>query len=660
MKQRDDTTTQEQQLSERFEQALTELENAPAFAKARYQTPVFRLATDLLDQEQGAALLFEFAHRFDSAGVFHGGPWEDPSKLLPELVGVGLKGEGVYPSIEALSDLRMLAVAEERATSEKLDAARARAFLGEACAKNLQFLFPQATEERRQRLHVFRRAERLFRLIADHISLDGLRKQVIEEIELICAQRPIVTGPVKRLLAMAEKLPAGDEDGELAERLRFYERAVGKTSARADRAGNLIAYRKSLLDADADSLTPEIEAFAASLQQTGLASPYHAVLLRRLQKIAPERIGDALALDETGAAELRRSEKFIGDLVRVAILPATAESIYGLKAVLERGLLGRSEVSAGLRKIIDLPICSDVREKLLALLPADAGLAPNSILLAACLSVLGQPLGVSQGNNPTCQAARGISLWSQHAPGLLLGMIATAVRDNVVECKFEGQLLRSSDIKLDVAYDTTSLEVDAVSVVLVPHLDKLYFYMQQLVSLRGEDPHRWVNPALYGRWVPNQFVAAIDSLSGAVRGHNDFVRRFCATHHPEYNDGYQLVYPNPVGIMVTDVHGNLLGPHAVSIQRIAADPGGELRIYFFNPNHEGRQDWGQGVTPSVAGCGERPGESSLPFAHFTSRMYAFHFDPYEEGDAYAVPSELVESIGAMAKETWGRAYPWID
>ncbi len=113
-------------------------------------------------------------------------------------------------------------------------------------------------------------------------------------------------------------------------------------------------------------------------------------------------------------------------------------------------------------------------------------------------------------------------------------------------------------------------------------------------------------------------------------------------------------------MMVTDVHGNLFGPHAVSIRRIASDPGGKLRIYFFNPNHEGRQDWGGGVNPSVAGRGERHGESSLPFEQFVSRMYAFHYDPCEEGDAWAVPSELVENISRMARESWGRAYTWIE
>ena len=85
-----------------------------------------------------------------------------------------------------------------------------------------------------------------------------------------------------------------------------------------------------------------------------------------------------------------------------------------------------------------------------------------------------------------------------------------------------------------------------------------------------------------------------------------------------------------------------------------------MRIYFFNPNNEGRQEWGQGVSPTVSGHGERQGESSLPFDQFLSRLYAFHYDPMEEGDAYAVPAELVETVSRQAAESWGRACTWVD
>ena len=140
----------------------------------------------------------------------------------------------------------------------------------------------------------------------------------------------------------------------------------------------------------------------------------------------------------------------------------------------------------------------------------------------------------------------------------------------------------------------------------------------------------------------------------------DFVRRFYATHHPSYNEGHPLMFPNPVGIVVTNGHGDYLGPHAVTIQRIADGPQGAPRVYFYNPNNEGRQDWGRGVTPTVQGNGELEGESSLPFHQFVSRLYAFHYNPYEEGDAYAVPDGTVGEIEAAARGTWGRTFAWID
>jgi hypothetical protein len=290
--------------------------------------------------------------------------------------------------------------------------------------------------------------------------------------------------------------------------------------------------------------------------------------------------------------------------------------------------------------------------------PDSAALSSTSVLLAGCLSVLGQPLGVGQGNNPTCQSARGISLWSLHAPGLLLGMVANAARDGFVEAELDGETLRSDQLEAGLAKNGIDLDLDPVSKLLVPHLDRIYSSMMLKAALRGDDGHKWVNPAMYGRWVPSGFASTFDVGTSVVRRHTAFVRRFYATHHPDFNDGHELIYPNPVGIMVTDVHGGLLGPHAVSIQRVAESPSGDLRIYFFNPNNEGRQEWGQGVSPTVSGAGELPGESSLPFAHFVSRMYAYHYDPMEEGDGYAVPDDVVAEVSRLAAESWGRAYTW--
>ncbi|KHE68788.1 hypothetical protein LD39_13950, partial [Halobacillus sp. BBL2006] len=99
--------------------------------------------------------------------------------------------------------------------------------------------------------------------------------------------------------------------------------------------------------------------------------------------------------------------------------------------------------------------------------------------------------------------------------------------------------------------------------------------------------------------------------------------------------------------------------HAVSITRIARDLNGEYRVYFYNPNNDGSQNWGQEIEPSVNGNGEVEGESSLPFHEFVSRLYAFHYNPYEQGDAYAVENETVSQVSHLAKESWGRDYTWV-
>lgn len=650
-----------ERLTADFSEALEELAQASPFAKARYQTAVYRLGTDLLDEPEGVAVLAAFAPLFDEAGVFHGGPWEDPSKLLPEIVGMGLRGEGVVPTLECLSELRIVAIATGAQQSDSMTPEDAHIFLRESCVNNLDLMFPDDTEESRARPNVFLRAERLFSYINEHISIEGLSDSVIDEIENLCAQRPIITSKTEMLINHAHKLIENSVEGEeeLSPRLEPYERAIGWVTPATREAGSLVGYRQWLMDASEQQLQEEAEHFSRSMNETGLVSPYHAVLLRRLLNAEIELLIQASGLNGTGAAEVKSNAELFSHLVRVGILPDTAQSIYGLARTAERGLLSRSEVAGGLRRLIDLDILPSVRESLLSMYPEDSGLNANSVLLAGSLSVLGQPLGIGQGNNPTCQSARGISLWSLHAPGLLLGMIAKAARDGHVDTDFEGTNLKSNELVDFAGTANINLNVDPVSTVLVPHLDRLYHKMMQLVVLRGEDGHKWVNPAMYGRWVSTGFDSAIDAFS-VVRRHGDFVRRFYATHHPQYNNRHELIYPNPVGIIVTDVHGNTLGPHAVSIQRIAESPSGVLRIYFFNPNNEGRQDWGMGVTPTVSENGERHGESSLPFEQFLSRMYAFHYDPYEEGDGYAVPKELVDSVSKMAKDSWGRTYTWIE
>lgn len=647
-------------LAERLEKALDTLEQTEKFAKARYQTDAFRLATDLMDREGGLEKLYHYAPRFDQVGLFYGGPWQEPTKLLPTLVASCLKGEGMYPTLELLSELRMLVIATGKAQHPEVSASEAQRFLKTTMALNLDLLFPESTEESRLRPKVFQRAYRLFELIKAEISLDGLQDQLLEEIEFLLAQRPIQSDRLIKLITYVHKLPIMDPAQPQSKALNMYYDAVTRPSPLSKEVaeGDVAAYRKSLLKAGQSELMAEVRAFKKVLKKTGLGNPFHAVLLRFLSRKHPHHLPEALALDKVGIAAFEAHQEFALQLLKVAIFPTTSQAIYGYSRVIYRGLLSRPEVSNGLRQLVELDIAKEVQDKLLTAMPADAGLTPNSILVSSILSVLGQPLGIGQGNNPTCQAARGISLWAQHAPGYLLQIVTTAARNNVIEMDFEGQRLSSNALEGGVASGRFDNTLDPVSMIVVPHLDKLYDAMMRMASLRGEDQHKWVNPVFYGRWVPKGFASVFDVVSGTIKDYPAFVRRFYATHHPDYNDGSPLVYPNPVGIFVTDIHGQLLGLHAVSIQRIADDPSGELRVYFYNPNNESRQQWGKTIETSVAGHGEQPGESSLPFEHFTSRLYAFHYNLYEEGDAFAVPQPLIKELETAARESWGASYTW--
>lgn len=641
---------------QRFDEALARLTEAKPLVKATYQTPVFQAADELFTCREGIAALAERAPGFDAAGVFSGGGWADPARLQPPLIRGSLEAGGVFPVVEGLSELRLLALAEGRAAHPRITAEEARAMLEEGFALNLDLLFPQHTEAtREQRKGTWLdKAERLFGYIGEELGLANLGEVLRAEIDAVCAQRPINTATVRRIISMLGRVPGSQAD-DLG-MSRYIDAVFGVTElARQNEA--LADYREALAEQSVEELAAEAEGFGSSLRDTGLVSRHHAVLLRALRKRTPELLAPALGLNPSGEAELEEQREFAHQLLKMALLPATCQAIYGFAQVLERSLLSRPAVAAGLRRLVDLDLSASARKALLSQRAPHEGVTANQILVAGALSVLGQPLGVGQGRNPTCQAARGISLWSQHAPAQLLELVASAARDDLIEMRFEDAVLRSDRLGGGLAR-TIDPDLDPVSLVLTMHLDRLYDEMMRRVALRAEDGHKWANPGLYGRWVSHGFASLLDKLTGVVTDYEDFVRRFYATHHPSFNDGYELIYPNPVGIFVTNAHADLLGLHAVSIQRILEDPEGTLRVYFFNPNNEGRQDWGQGVRPSIQGKGELEGESSLPFDHFTSRLYAFHYNPYEEGDAFAVPQSTVDSIQTLARESWGKSYTW--
>src|SRR5690606_34710763 len=212
-------------------------------------------------------------------------------------------------------------------------------------------------------------------------------------------------------------------------------------------------------------------------------------------------------------------------------------------------------------------------------------------LLAGVMCMLGLPLGVGQGNNPTCQSARALSMWAYNDPDYLLQMVAWAARDDEIIMHFEGQPISSRETQAGVAR-LTPIDLDPVSLLVVPHLDCIYAEMGRRCIGREGDPHRWVNPEFHGWWSGRGFRINVDIASGALIGLDDFIRHFYATYHPYYNGNQPLIHPQPAGIAITDSAARFIGWHAITILRVALDPQDCMRVYFFNPNNDSGQNWG--------------------------------------------------------------------
>lgn len=642
-----------------FLEALKALEQATSFAKAKYQTEMFRRAADLFETDEGMEFVRKQAHRFDSAGVFHAGPWEHPDRLMPTLVGGGLRAEGEYSSIEILSELRVLAIASGESTHTEITAEEAQIFFHTVMGLNLDLLYGGETEESRLRPKVYAHARRLLALIEREISPEGLLEHVLEDIDQRIAQRPIDVTFTLNMIEQAKNIP-GDGDPKQQARLNRYLKATGCPTPLAEQAESPENYRNLLAQTTTHEIENEAKVVGKLLTLTGLSSEYHVTLIQHLlNNDDSATLALALDLTESGQAHMEQFREQVLNLMRLTIHPTTSWVIYGVQQLLERALLARAEVADGLTKLSNLDLCATAQQVMKKHLPKGSGINANANIVAGAIAILGQPLGVGQGNNPTCQGARALSLWSLHDPGYLLQLLTSAARDDTVEILFEGTPIFSGEIAGGVAEGKFDLKLDPVSRILVPHLDRIYDEMMRRATFRGEDPHKWVNPALYGRWVNNSLSSPFNIVTQCIVGYGEYLRLFYATHHPLYDGGHDLVYPNPVGLFITNVHGIFLGYHAVSIQRIAEDDERNVRVYFFNPNNEGRQNWGNGVAPSVVGHGEIPGESSLLFAHFAAHLYAFHYNQMEVGEIQAVPAEIISEVTEHAKTTWGKAFTWL-
>lgn len=642
-----------ERLAGTLEVALNRLEQARPFAKHRHQRPVLDVASRLLRGERGVEVVFARTGRMDAAGLFVGSDWDAPAGLLPQLVSASLDGPDEYTAtLEAVSLLRILAVATGEARHSALGDDHARHFLTQVLALNLRRFFDFTDEAARNWSEREQANARVFRLIAARIGLRDVLGALVGEIWRILEQRPVQVGAVKDMIAqIAIALNReGAEPG--AERLgaeRLVSALFGPTAHSLDDPG-VEAYRERLAQLDEQGLSREAMGFARSMHDTGLVSDYHVAFFLWALDYAERPLAlEAMGLGRTGHDCWRAFRGLVEDLARAAVTPATPQALYGLSELLERGVLHQPAAAPALKRLLRLKLCGEARSRLE--LGFGAGAAAKTHIAAGALEVIGKPLGIGQGANPTCQSARAIALWALQDPDYLLHLITEAAERGSIRMPFEGEQIVSAGLAAGLA-GIGPLDADPVSVLLVPHLDRIYAEMGRRCADREGDPHRWINPELHGWWVWRGCAVAVDVATGKLDAYRSFVSRFFTAYHPDWNGGLPLTHPQPAGVAFTDAKGDFVGWHAIAILRVARGRQGEMRVYFYNPNNDSGQDWGKGAVVTTSGNGERYGEGSLEFERFASRLYLFHEDPWrEDGDA-AIDDECLQRVSELARGSW--------
>jgi hypothetical protein len=602
----------------------------------------------------GCAAVQPRAAALEEAGLFLGTDWAFPEILVPALSGASLRSaDADTVLIESVSQLRMLAVAAGEYEHPRISAEDAHQFVSQVLAMNLSLLFtPPSEAERNKQGRMAQLVRNLFHHLGERVGYESILDRLVEEIWRILRQRPIQVDQVKQMITQIA-VYRGDPEVDLSTAGQGADRLIsslfGTTEACREDPG-VDVYRSRLEVMDTNTLQYEAAGFARSMHDTGLVSPYHAELLRFLLDKGDYLLAEALGLSSTGRDCMLRYHTLVHRLIEEAVHPQTAQCIYGLALLLDRGILYQPPVAPALWRQLALPLSPYAQERLT--LTYGPTPPPRARLVSGLLSTLGQPLGIGQGDNPTCQSARALSIWAYNDPDYLLQQLACAARDDEIIMHFEGQPISSRESIGGVATKLPT-DLDPVSLLVVPHLDRIYAEMGRRCADRPGDPHRWVNPEFHGWWSGRGFRINVDVATGQLIDLEQFLRHFYASYHPHYNGDQPLIHPQPAGVAVTESAARFVGWHAITILRVNLDPQDVMRVYFYNPNNDSGQDWGDGVVVSTAGNGERFGEGSLPFEQFASRLYIYHFDLFERGDPERVSTEELDRVVGYIHRSWG-------
>ncbi len=259
-------------LVERLEDAITALDEAPDFSKATKVRRLYDTAKRIIQSEGGCELLERYIERIERAGLFKNTDYAQPQILVPSLSVHALKSpDADTVLIEALSDLRLLAVASGAYRHEAISAEQAHHHLTHILAVNLQMLFSVPSEAERETQGKLAQISRnLLQYLAQRIGYEYIIEQLIDEIWRILQQRPIQVDQIKQMvtqIAICQQNPDIDlgQSGHGADRL--ISSLYGATQASREDPG-VAVYLSRLETMDAPTLQYEATGFARAMHDT--------------------------------------------------------------------------------------------------------------------------------------------------------------------------------------------------------------------------------------------------------------------------------------------------------------------------------------------------------------------------------------------------------
>ncbi|MGH3910023.1 MAG: hypothetical protein ACRDRM_04245, partial [Pseudonocardiaceae bacterium] len=233
-------------------------------------------------QPGGCAAVQSRAAALEEAGLFLGTDWASPEILVPALSDAGLHSANADTVLmEAVSELRMLAIATGEYAHPGISAEGAHQFVSQVLAMNLAQLFtPPSEAERKQQGRMAQLIRDLFRHLGERVGYESVLDRLVEEIWRILRQRPIQVDQVQHMITQIA-VYRDDPDVDLGSAGQGVDRLIsslfGTTEACREDPG-LGVYRSRLEAMDATALQYEAAGFARAMHDTGLVSPYHAEL----------------------------------------------------------------------------------------------------------------------------------------------------------------------------------------------------------------------------------------------------------------------------------------------------------------------------------------------------------------------------------------------